>query len=129
MNILLADNQSRVRSALRLLLEQQSQAYRLEEADTLQGILTCVGSRCPDILLLDWKLLGITPEKSLGELQVSCPGLFIIAMDSDPQTRSMALKAGVDEFVSKNDPPECLLTAIKDFRDNVKKNDGNSGVF
>lgn len=125
MNILLADSQPRVRSALRLLLEQQSQAYRIEEADILQGMSTCVRSRCPDILMVDWKLLGTAPEKALGELQASCPGLIIIAMDSDPQIRSMALKAGVDEFVSKNDPPERLLSAIEKNSD-FRKRDHNA---
>lgn len=129
MNILLADNQSRVRSALRLLLEQQAEAYNVKEADTLQGILASIKNQCPDIILLDWGLLGITPEKTVAELQASCPGLFIIAMDSNPQTRLVALKAGANEFVSKNDPPECLLAAIKSFRGNANSSSGNIDVF
>jgi CheY-like chemotaxis protein len=121
MHILSADGQPRVRSAIRLLLEQQPEANVVEEVANAQELLKHVGNRCPDVLLLDWELPGLTPEKLLGTLHTIYPDLFIIVLDSKPQTRQVALEAGADGFVSKNDPPERLLAAIESFKDLDKK--------
>jgi DNA-binding NarL/FixJ family response regulator len=53
------------------------------------------------------------PEKLLSKLLVSFPCLITIVLDSSPQIRQLALKAGAKEFVSKNDPPDRLLTVIR----------------
>ena len=112
-HILLADDQPRVRSAIRLLLEQQPVVNEVEEVTSAQELLDYVGNHCPDILLLDWDLLGPMPEKLLMTLRTLCPYLFTVVLDSRPQTRQTALEAGANEFVSKNEPPEHLLTAIE----------------
>jgi DNA-binding NarL/FixJ family response regulator len=125
MRILSADDQPRVRSAIRLLLEQQPEANVVKEVADAQELLNHVRNCCPDVLLLDWELTGITPEKLLATLHTICPELFIIALDSKPQTRKAAMEAGANEFVSKNDPPERLLAAIKSSRDFDKKENNN----
>lgn len=126
MRILLADGQSRVRSAIRLLLEQQPERNVIEEVTTAQELLERAGNRCPDMLLLDWDLLGTTPENLLATLRALCPGLFITVLNSRPQTKQLALKAGANEFVGKNDPPERLLAAVKSHKDSNKKEKGRS---
>jgi len=120
-HILLADDQQRVRSAIRLLLEQQPEANVVEEVANAQELLNHVGNRCPDVLLLDWELPGLTPKKLLTTLHTIYPDLFTIVLDSKPQTRQVALEAGANEFVSKNDPPERLLAAIESSKDLDKK--------
>ena len=123
MHILSADDQPTVRSAIRLLLEHQPDAYVVEEAANAQELLNHVGNCCPDVLLLDWELPGLTPEKLLATLHTFYPHLFTIVLDSKPQTRQIALLAGANEFVSKNEPPEKLLAAIKSHKvSNKKKN-------
>ena len=121
MRVLSADDQPRVRSAIRLLLEQQPEANVVEEVANAQELLNHVGNCCPDVLLLDWELPGLTPEKLLATLHTFCPDLFTIVLDSKPQTRQVALEAGANEFVSKNDPPERLLAAIKSSKGFDKK--------
>ena len=126
MHILLADGQLRVRSALRLLLEQQPETYVVEEATNTQELLDCVKNCYPDILLLDWKLPGLVPDELSTTLRTLNPGLFIIVLDSIPHTRQAAIKAGANEFVSKNDPPECLMSVIKSYMaSDVRKKGGN----
>jgi len=85
----------------------------VEEVTNVQELLDNIGDFCPDVLLLDWKLTSLTSEKLLATLHVLCPNLFTIVLDSKPQTRQIALRAGASEFVSKNDPPEKLLYAIQ----------------
>ena len=125
MRILLADDEPRVRSALRLLLEQQPvvDIVEVEEVANAQELQDHVRNCCPDVLLLDWALPGSTPKNLLTSLHNFHPGLFIIVLDSKPQTRQIALEAGANEFVSKNEPPEKLLAAIKSNQvSNKKKN-------
>jgi DNA-binding NarL/FixJ family response regulator len=121
MRVLLADDQPRVRSAIRLLLEQQQVARVVEEVTNAQELLDHVRNRCPDMLLLDWELPGLVPDELPTTLHTLNPGLFIIVLDSIPHTRQAALEAGANEFVSKNEPPERLLTAIRSYKDLTRK--------
>jgi len=115
MKILLADDQPNVRSAMRLLLEQQAKSNRVDEVTNTRELLNNINKHCPDILFLDWELPGHIPSNLLTNLCILCPDLFIVAMDSKPQTRHIALQAGANEFIGKNDPPERLLTVIENF--------------
>jgi len=116
MNVLLVDDQSKVRSAIRLLLEQQPDWNIVDEACNISELLNHVEHYCPDVLLLDWELPGYSVEKLIRKLRSLCSDLFIIVLDSNPQTRQPALEAGANEFVSKNDPPERLLDTIISFK-------------
>ncbi len=113
MCVLLADDQSKVRSALRLLLQQQSDIDVLGEAVDATGLLDWVRVTCPDLVLLDWELPGRQPSADLlAALRTQCPHLVVIALSGRPEARAAALAAGADAFVSKGDPPEALLAAI-----------------
>ena len=114
MRVLLADDQSKVRSALRLVLEQQPGVSILGEAVDVTGLLDWVKAACPDVVLLDWELPGLGVARLLPALRELCPGLAVIALSVRPEARRAALDAGVDAFVSKGDPPERLLAAVND---------------
>jgi DNA-binding NarL/FixJ family response regulator len=112
MLILLADDQAKVRSALRLLLEQVPDVEILGEAVDTTGLLDWVKAADPDVVLLDWELPGLPAVALLPLLHVHRPGLKVIALSGRPEVSGAALEAGADAFVSKGDPPECLVTAI-----------------
>jgi DNA-binding NarL/FixJ family response regulator len=112
MDVLLADDQPEVRSAVRLLLEHEAYVEVLGEAVDATGLLDCVKVARPDLILLDWELPGFEPAL-LGRLRELCPSADVIALSGQPQARREALGAGVDAFVSKGDPPEHLLAAIE----------------
>ena len=121
MRVLLADGQSRVRSALRLLLDQHPGIHILGEAMDATGLADWIKAARPDLVLLDWELPGLDaghhsslPPRSVPALRELCPGLAVIALSSRPEARLQALAAGADAFVSKGDPPEALLAAIND---------------
>jgi len=113
MRILLVDDQSKVRSALRLLLEQQPDVHILGEAVDVTGLLDWVKATCPDLVLLDWELPGLEADGLLPTLREFCPRLMVIALSGRPEARRAALAAGVDAFVSKGDPPERLLKTLR----------------
>jgi len=115
MRVLLADDQPKVRSALRLLLEQDPDMNVVGEATKAEELLAQVGATHPDLLLLDWELPGLQPaDPLLPVLRALCPHLSVIALSGRPEVYRAALAAGADAFVSKGDPPERLLSAVND---------------
>jgi DNA-binding NarL/FixJ family response regulator len=116
MRVLLADDQAKVRSALRLLLEHQPDLEILGEAVDTTGLLDWVKAACPDLVLLDWELPGLPGAALVPLLQYHCPCLHLIALSSRPEVCRPALQAGADAFVSKGDPPEQVLAAIDQCR-------------
>ena len=112
MRILLADDQSRVRFALRVLLERQPGLEVAGEAVDADDLFIQVEATCPDLVLLGWELPGLAATHSLSALHRACPDLRVIALSGRPEARRAALSAGVNAFVSKTDPPERLLAAI-----------------
>mgnify|MGYP006299072259 CR=1 FL=1 len=111
MDVLLADDQAKVRSALRLLLQHQSDVDVMGEAVDSTGLLDWLKAASPDVVLLDWELPGFTPDV-VSELRDLCPTLSIIALSGQPEARRAALEAGADGFASKGDPPEELLAVL-----------------
>ena len=124
MRILLADDQPRVCSALRLLLEQEPGLEVVGEAAESEALLTQVEALHPDLVLLDWEL---PDENGVGSMMRETPGsgvhlsallrqrypdLRVVALSGRHEARRAAQDAGVDAFVSKGDPPERLLEAL-----------------
>jgi DNA-binding NarL/FixJ family response regulator len=113
MNILLADDQPKVRSALKFLLEQDPRLKVVGEVAEAKELLLAVRTSCPDVVLLDWELPGLSASCTLDALR-ACARLAVVALSGRPEARQAALAAGADAFVSKGEPPENLLTALDD---------------
>lgn len=113
MRILLADNQSHVRFALRVLLERQPGFEVVGEAITIDDVILKTETSHPDLILLDWDLPGLATVGSITALKKEHPKLFIAVISGRFEARQAALVAGADAFVSKSDPPERLLAAIR----------------
>jgi len=114
MRTLLADDQPRVRFALRVLLEQQPGITVAGEAVDAQDLLAQAQAKCPDLVLLDWELPGQDAVDLVASLRQVCPKVMVIALSGQPGARRLALAADVDAFVSKGDPPERLLAAVEE---------------
>lgn len=113
MNVILADDEPQVRSAVRLLLEQESQVQIAGECDDLAALMSALPGVEPDLLLVDWEMSGAFPRSELiRRLRQQYPHLKVIAMSGRPEARAQAFLAGADGFVSKGDPPEALLMAV-----------------
>jgi DNA-binding NarL/FixJ family response regulator len=112
MRVLIADKETQVRSALRLLLEHEEGMTVVGEADNSTDVLAAVQQACPDMVLLDWELPPQGGRTVLSALRAVRPGVVVVALSSRPETRYEALAAGADAFVSKTDPAEQLLVAL-----------------
>ncbi len=114
MRLLLADDQSKVRSALRLLLEQQPDWEVIGEAEEAGSLIEQIKLLLPDVVLLDWELPGQQPVRLVATVRTIAPQVRVIALSGRPEARQIALAAQADAFVSKGDPPEALLTAVRE---------------
>ena len=112
MRVLLADGRSTVRSALRVLLEQDPGLCVVGEAGDTHSLLVLAGTTHPDLLLLDWELPGLHAQGALLSLRQISSVPFVIALSGRPELGPSALATGAHAFVSKGDPPEHLLAAI-----------------
>jgi DNA-binding NarL/FixJ family response regulator len=113
MRIVLADDQIEVRSALRVLLEHHSGLQVVGEAMDPEELEQQLTAAQPDLLLLDWEMLGVRANEILSNLQDHYPRLRIIVMSGQPGVRWVALAAGADAFVSKGNPPDQLLDTLE----------------
>ena len=111
MRIIVADDQAAVRSALRLLLEQETRLAHCDEAESADQVLDLVKNPS-DLLLLDWELPGRDMAELVPALRAAQPQMQIIALSGRPEARHEASALGVSHFVSKGDPPECVLAAV-----------------
>ena len=115
MRVLIVDNDARVRSALRLLLEQEP-GLTADESSDLESLATQVREFKPDLVLLDWEL----PGRAAFALLLALNGLNVppdvIVLSPRPESERAALDAGAIAFVCKSDPPEQLLAALHSLR-------------
>jgi DNA-binding NarL/FixJ family response regulator len=112
MRIMLADDETKVRRALCLLLEQQDWASVTGEAGQAREVLAQVEATSPDLLLLDWGLPDMDGSALMHLLKKHFPYLAVVVLSGQPEAEEPALTAGAVAFVSKADPPEKLLAAI-----------------
>jgi DNA-binding NarL/FixJ family response regulator len=113
MRILLADDQPKVRLALRMLLKHETGIRVVGEAGDAENLLAQIRPTHPDLILLDWGLPGLSGIGSLPALRSNNPKLKVIVLSGRPEVRGKALTAGADAFVSKIDPPEQLLETLR----------------
>ena len=116
MRVLLADDQVAVRSALRLLLEEEPGITVVGETDRVGSLPPILDEICPDVLLLDWELPGMAAKATVAALRRRRPGLLVVALSGRFEARAASLSAGVDAFVSKTEPADILLATLRRLR-------------
>jgi len=115
-SVLIADSWAHARSAMRLLLAQEPDVVVVGEAADVNTAIATVAVCRPDVVLLDWGLSEQNGNSAVDDLRAASPESFVIALSGLPEAHQEALEAGVDGFVSKGDPPEKLLAAVKSCR-------------
>jgi two-component system response regulator DesR len=113
MHVLVADTQADVRSAVRLLLTHNLGMQVVGEVATATDLWWRLAEVGPDLLLLEWDLLGAGAGAGVARLRALYPGLRVIVMSGRPEMRPRALAAGADAFVSKTDSPEQLIETLR----------------
>ena len=112
MRVLVADDQIKVRSALRVLLGQHLNWEVIGESSEAERLFVQICDMRPDLVLLDWELPGLTYDGEFSAFRARYPDTKIVALSGRPEARREALELGVNAFVSKMDSPERLLDTL-----------------
>ena len=111
--ILVADNDARVRSALRTLLRQEPGQIQVRESADLDSLATQVKEFIPDLVLLDWELPGRPAAALLLALHRLDYHPCVVVLSTRPELEQDARSVGADGFVCKGDSPEQLLQVLR----------------
>lgn len=115
MRVIVADDHPQVRSALGLLIEHEPELKVVGEATSADDLLTQIGKKQPDLVLLDWDLPGLPPTGLVRTIRTRWPGVLVIALSGQIDAHRHALLAGVDDFISKSHAPEQVLAVLRAF--------------
>jgi DNA-binding NarL/FixJ family response regulator len=123
MRILIADDNLEIRSALRLLIEQEPGMTVITEAVDMPTLLASAAATQPDVVLIDLDLPGrITGDGNLvNALRDVASQAAVVAMGCCAEEQSKALGLGADSFVSKGDEPSKLLAVLRRYFDDGSK--------
>jgi DNA-binding NarL/FixJ family response regulator len=113
MRVLLADDHSRVRWVLRTIIREEPGWVVVGEVSRAEQCLSRALALRPDLILLEWGLPGQPVDQLLSALHRLAVPPRVIILSGRPELRTAALAAGADAFVSKADPPESLLAALR----------------
>jgi DNA-binding NarL/FixJ family response regulator len=116
MLILVADKRSRIRFALRLLIEQATGHTIVAEVADAESLTTKIRETLPDLVLLEWELSKENNGRLISSLKEDHPQINLVVLSGRPNARKAALKAGADDFVSKVDPPDRLLMILNSYK-------------
>jgi DNA-binding NarL/FixJ family response regulator len=116
MRVLLADGQSWLRSALRLLLEHEGNIEVVGETGIVSSLPSFVRHLRPDLLFLDWQLSGLKTNSQrwylLDSLRAIAPNLTIIALTTNDNVAA-CLMTGADAVVNRAEPPEKVFSVLR----------------
>lgn len=116
MRVILADDQVWLRSALRLLLEHESNTEIVGEAGNARALALLAQRLHPELLFLDWQLPGLDTISArhhlISMLREHFPELFIIALTNDDKN-AISLPFGADAFVNRAEPPDRILSVVR----------------
>jgi DNA-binding NarL/FixJ family response regulator len=114
--VLLADDDVHVRSALRLLLEDEPGMAIVGESTSAEGLFDQVAAARPGVVLVDWELPGLRSDGIIERLRTLQPSPRLIALSGRPEAHEEVLRAGIQDFVCKGDAPEALLRTLRHLR-------------
>lgn len=109
--VFVADAQSEMRSALRLLLLDMEMQV-VGEANDWPTALAQVPTINPDMLVVEWELPAGVGE-ALAELRSACPNLRVVVLSSQLEARQAALRAGAGAFISKGDAADRVTERLR----------------
>jgi DNA-binding NarL/FixJ family response regulator len=112
LRVLIADDRPRSRAGLRALLVLYPEIDVVGEAVDGREAVHLVEERRPAVVLMDVRMPGMDGLEATRLIKARWPEVKVIVLTLYTAHRAEALAAGADAFVSKGDPPECLLTAL-----------------
>ncbi len=113
--IVLADDHTLVRSALRVLLESEEGFEVVAEGESAEEAVRYTRGHKPDVLLLDVNLPDQTGPKTIPLIREASPDtrIVMLTMQSEPAFAREALQAGALGYVLKDAADDQLVEAVR----------------
>lgn len=113
--VLLADDHTMFRAALRMVLEMASDIEVVGEAVDGNGVLAKVGECKPDVVCMDVNMPGLGGVEATRQLLAAHPAVKVIALSchTEPQRVADMIDAGALGYVVKMCAGADLLPAIR----------------
>jgi len=115
LSFLILDDHAMVRTGVVSYLKNHFSESSFYEADTLSGAKEVLKSESVDVALIDYKVgaehsLALIPDISHYHPHVK---ILVFSMLEGREVGAACIKAGAHGFLSKSNPPEDILSAIK----------------
>jgi two-component system response regulator DesR len=113
--LLLADDQSLIRSALAALLGMEEDFVVVAEVGRGDEVVPAARAHCPDVALLDIEMPGIDGLAAAAALAQELPGCAVIMLTTFGRAGYLrrAMEAGARGFIVKDAPAEHLADAVR----------------
>jgi two-component system response regulator NreC len=114
-SIVLADDHTVVRKALRVLLEEEPGFEVVAEADDADAAIRYLRGHKPDVLILDLNMPGRPSLEAIPEMQEASPEtkIVVLTMQKEPAFARQALQLGVLGYVLKEAADDELVQAVR----------------
>jgi DNA-binding NarL/FixJ family response regulator len=114
--LLIVDDVLQVRKDLRILLSLIAQVEVVGDAANGEEAIEKAGILRPDIVLMDLEMPVMDGYRATQKIKDLSPACRVVALTVHGygEARQKALQAGVDDFIVKGEPVECLIQAILD---------------
>jgi len=111
--VLIVDDDEVIRSLLRMTLPEEG--FDLVEARDGEEALQLTDARAPALVLLDWRMPGLSGAEVLPELKRRHPDTPVIVLTAELETqhRQTAESLGADVFITKPFSPLQLLATVE----------------
>ena len=117
-SVFVVDDQDFARNGLRLRLGLEEDLTLVGEASDACSALSQIPALQPEVVLMDMVMPGVDGISATSQLAGTMPGVAIVMLSlyDDLEVRANAERAGAVAFVSKREPDEVLLAAIRSAR-------------
>jgi DNA-binding response OmpR family regulator len=125
--ILIADHDSAARKALTSLLQRRLESNKIIEVENIETLIPQLADIPPDLLVLDWRLLG-SPAPEICELiQRAYPLLMIILLSVDADDGVAARETGAT-FIHKGASPDELIAILGPFHKKTQATESMTAI-
>ena len=114
--MLLVDDHRVMRAGVEALLDDEADLEAVGQAGNGRDAITLAGRLKPDVILMDVEMPILDGAAATRTIKERWPETRIVALSmfENEAIRNRMREAGADAYVSKNDPSETLLAAIRD---------------
>jgi Response regulator containing a CheY-like receiver domain and an HTH DNA-binding domain len=113
--VMIVDDHTMVRKALAHLIGSEQGIGVTAEADSGESALALLKTETVDVVLCDIHMPGMGGLEAIRRIQARYPeiGLIAVTAEADAALARSVLEVGVHGYVTKDAPPQELITAIE----------------